>query len=238
MKRYLIPFALCFLFCICSINAQQNSVTLITATRGIAPVASFGLSEPATLVFADMKVWRNLHFMPDIAFSLKDGDGWFADTWVKWVQPIDTAGKWSITLGVDWAPFFQPYGTNGATVTQMVRYAVFEVAGKFVPDTTQSVSLVYWYNHVINPNEGVRGHFVSLAYAKTFSLSKSFSASGTLNPYWVSFSDGANGTSVSGALSMMHKKSGLFLATQGVLPFSKSAGESNYNFSLGIYRAF
>lgn len=230
-------------FALFSAMNAQNSITIIVASEGIAPIPSFSLNQPVVMAFSDLKIYKNLHYMPNVAFNLKDGQGWFMDNWVKYIQPFDTTETWSATVGLNWAPFCQPYNlTNGKKpITQMVRYLVAEVSvsGKFQSDNSQFVSLVYWYNHTLDNDYGVKGHYVSLAYSKTLPLFKNkFSVTGNINPYWIYFSDGAKGFSTSGQLTLTHKRSGLFLSSQRVLPFAKSAGNKNGNISLGIYKEF
>lgn len=240
MRNYVI--LLVFLFAVATtVNAQdKTTITAIVASKGVGPIPSFSLDEPAVLVFSSMRVWKNLYYMPDVAFGLDGGGkGWFMDNWVKWVQPIDSLGRWSVSAGADWSLFFQPYsGTNGSVISQVVRYPTFELAGKFAPDTTQAVSAAYWYTYAVEKDYGVAGHYVSIKYSKTWQLGKRFLFAGDVNPFWISFSDGARGVSVSGVATLADRLTGLFIATQAIVPTVATAGKLSGNVSMGITRSF
>lgn len=238
MRNLYVFFGILLFAVVTTTTAQQNSLTFVATTKGIGTTPSFGIEEPAFLVFSDIKVWKNLHYTPDIAFGLKGGGtGWFLDNWLRWIQPIDTT-DWSISIGMDWSMFFQPYGTKTGNITQAIRYPAFELGAGFRPDSTQSFSFAYWYVYAIEKDFGVAGHYLSLAYSRNFAFSKNFSIGGKVNPYWISFNDGAQGFAVFSEIGFTHNPSGLFIKTQGVTPISKGVGGAKNSLALGVHRRF
>ncbi len=86
---FLITFLVIGLF----VNSQ--TVTVIAANKGVAPIPAFGIKKPAVLVFFNTKLGEkglleHLEFSPDIAFN-SGSKLWFTDAWLRynhWAKKI------------------------------------------------------------------------------------------------------------------------------------------------------
>lgn len=232
-------FSLTFVILI-SWYSRAQTVTAIVSNNGIAPIPAFSLNQPAAMVFLKTNITKNLEFSPDITFDLRNGKGWFADTWIRWNQSLDTLNKWIATVGFDWSFFFQSYGTNGDAITQTVRYPTYQAKLKFNQSKKNTFIFDYWYTYPATSEKqyGVKGSYVSLMYSRTQEYKK-FTIGGNLNIFYISYSDGSKGFGSSYDGYVSHNKSGLFLGAQlihSLSPQSSTNMKLNWNVSLGITR--
>ncbi len=212
-----------------------QTVTVIASTNGIAPIPSFNLNEPAALVFLNTNITKNLEFSPDFTYDLRNGKGWFLDTWLRWNQPLDSAKRWTATVGYDWSLFFQPLQTGADEVSQSVRYPTYQAKIKFIQNKQTAFTLDYWYTYAIEKAYGVKGIYLGFTYSKSKEL-EHFTLSSNPQVFFISYSDGAKGFSSSVDLSLAHKESGVFISSQAMKSISVPNLKFAWNLSLGITR--
>lgn len=231
MKKLLFVLALA----LCATKMHGQTLTAVASTKGIAPIPAFNLPEPAGLIFLNTKITNNLEFSPDFTYSLKDGKGWFLDTWLRYNVTLDSAKRWVATAGYDWSFFFQPYTANGEAITQTVRYPTYQARLKFIQNAESTFTFDYWYTYPIERAHGITGSYISIMYSRTKELQKVVLSSNP-NLFYISYSDGTKGFLGSIDFSCAHKKSGLFVSTQLLKPITANNSRLVYNFSIGITR--
>jgi len=216
-------------------SSSAQKVTFTANTNGIGLVPAFSLSKPAGLIFLTTNLTKNLEFSPDFAFNLKDGQGWFLDTWLRWNQPLDSVERWVVTAGIDWSIFFQDYttGSNG-NIVRTLRYPTFQGKLKFAANAKNKFIFDYWYTSVVEKSAGVRGHYLSFVYSHSQPLKK-FTLENNLNTFYLNYSDGTEGFGCSFDAKIKHEKSGLFLGFQVFKPLTLTT-EFNKNFFVGVTR--
>ncbi|HVY35973.1 MAG TPA: hypothetical protein VG982_01700 [Candidatus Paceibacterota bacterium] len=234
MKKYWFFF---IIFGIFSLTARTQTVTAIATTNGIAPIPAFTLNKPAALVYMNTSLGKDWEFDPDVTFDLSNGNGWFMDIWNKKNFHLDTAGKFTLTVGADWSLFFQSY-KDGKRVTQSVPYPTFEGKMRFVPDKKNSCTFDWWYTFATQKEFGVKGNYVSLMYTRSQEYKK-ITLLGDVNEFYINYSDGSRGLGASYDASIIHNRSGLFLGGQivhSVSPTSSTNIKFGWSVSVGITR--
>ncbi len=229
-------YLIAFLIGITSVKAQTQT-TFVVSTNGIAPIPAFNLGRPAILAFVKTPIVSRLTFEPDFAFDLTNGKGWFADTWIRWYQPLDSSEKWVATVGFDWSLFFQPFqlAPPSVPITQTVHYPTYQARLKFEPNKKHSVVADYWFTHPMEKEYGVMGSYASLCYTRTITK-KTFSFVGKANAFFIGYSDGTKGFAASEDISVVHSKTGLFLNAQFLHTITANNVSPNWALAIGIER--
>lgn len=237
MKNYF--FITTFILCAYVCKGQSSAVFSIT-NNGIAPIPAFNLGRPSVSVFTEMKLTKNLSFCPDFALDATTGKGWYADTWLRWTQPLDSAGRWKAIVGFDWSYYFQAFelGTNKA-ITQTVMYPTYQGKLIFSANSKSSFTTDFWYTYPISSEKeyGVKGMYISTKYTYSSHLGKKFDLSSGVNLFYINYSDGSNGFAASYDVSINHSKSGLFFTPQLLHSLSSQTQtkvKPNWNLTLGI----
>lgn len=216
---------------------KSQTVTVITTTNGIAPIPAFTLGEPATLVFLNTNLSKHFSFSPDIAFSLKDGNFWFADLWLTYHTNLDSAKNWNMTIGVNCPSFVGGSTTDviGNNVSTASAYSIGQLCLERKVGKSNLLVLNYWYLKAIDMSTGMKGSYLSLSYSIIKPI-KDFSFALVPNLFYLNYSDGTKGFAGSLDAKFSHNKSGLFIAGQGMSPLVANKVKSGWNLSLGITR--
>jgi hypothetical protein len=240
MKKSLILIALMAIV----LNAQTQTLTAIAANKGVAPIPSFGIENPAVLVFINTKlgkkgVWEHIEFSPDVAFN-SGNRLWFSDVWLRynhWSKK-DTLKKTVYTLGVDFPSLFgQPYMLpTGETLNQVVVYWTVQGRIKRILNKNLSLTLDYWYLRATEMKYGVAGSYISTSASWEKGINKKLSFTANPNIFYLGYTDRTKGFVSSLGVTLTHKKSGLFLGALGLAPITSKQVKSNWNISLGISR--
>lgn len=234
MKKLVILSFFALLSCT-YIEAQE--ITAITTTNGIAPIPAFTLGKPAGLIFFETKLNNHFSLSPDVSFSLKDGNLWFSDLWIRYSFNPDTAKRWTVIIGVDYPAYIgkSTIDENGRMISKVANYPTGQLCIKRNINKNNSITLDYWYLQAIDMTDGIKGSYLSLSYGFKKSL-KTFSFGSNLNVFYLNYSDKTNGFAGSITAKLSHNKSGLFVSAQGMSPIKASKVNADWNASLGISR--
>lgn len=235
MKRLIV------VLCVLSLSgyAQSNATFAIT-NNGIAPVPAFNLGRPSVSVFTEMKLSKNLSFCPDFALDATTGRGWYADTWIRWTQQLDSTGRWKAVVGFDWSYYFQNFEVStNKNITQTVMYPTYQAKLLFSPNDNNSITADCWYTYPIASEKqyGISGIYISTKYTNIKKISKAFNLVSGANLFYINYTDGSNGFASSYDANLIHNKSGLFVSPQilhSISPKEQTNVKFNWNISLGI----
>lgn len=214
---------------------SAQTATIMASSKGIAPIPFFGLPDPAGMVFLKTNITKNLEFSPDATFNMRTGEGWFMDTWLRWNQPIDSAGKWIATVGFDWSLFFQEYSAGGNRISQSVTYPTYQAKLRFIPNKKNAFKIDLWYTYPIQKEYGVKGTYVAFVYTRTQEM-RTFTLEGNCNIFSLNYSDGTVGCAASYDVACFHNKTGLFISSQFLHSLTVKNMVPSANVSLGITR--
>lgn len=234
MKRI---FLLIFFGFLIPISSESQTITVLTTTNGIAPIPAFTLGEPAALLILDTKLSKHLSLTPDIAFSLKNGNLWFSDIWLRYTFNPDTAKKWAFIVGLDSPSFVGESTTNevGKEIKRAANYSTAQLCVKRNVGKYNSIILDYWYLWAFDMTTGIKGNYISLSFNFMKPFEK-FSLMSNPNIFHLNYSDGTKGFVGAIDFKLTHNKSGLFLASQGTTPISAKTVKSSWNISIGFSR--
>ncbi len=221
MKKIMMFVAV--LFTVPTIQAQN--ITTSFTTNGIAPIPSFTLGEAATTTVITADINKYIAIQPDFAFSLRTGKPWYSDVFIFYKIKIDSTNR--LKVGFDYSLFFQKYGN----VTQTVVYPTFEANIEHSVDKDNKIIGDMWYMYSVPSKYGTKGTYVSIAYQRNVDY-KNFSVRITPNLFYLNFFDDSKGLMGSVDVSINHKKTGLFIGIQSVVPVTVS---NVYNISKGLY---
>lgn len=218
---------------------KGQTLTVMGTNNGIAPIPAFTLGKPAGLIFLKTNISKHLEFSPDVAFNATNGKLWFTDLWLRynWWAKKDTTKKTVVTVGVDFPSYFGgTYMDQGKEISQLVVYYATQLKVKRFISKSLSVTADYWYSGPTEIKFGTKGHYLSISGEWEKELAKRYSFTINPNVFYLSYSDGTTGWAASTAVSIGHKKSGLFVGVSGLVPITSKQIKATWNISAGITR--